>query len=814
MVFDDDFSKKISQLGISGKSGLLKGSVMPKRQRTQSIYDEEKHFLEKIGEIIGITKDHLMSELDFPDNLPADIAASFLVMANAMAFIPTNDKHLSHLENAAGYAFPVITAIIQEFLNMTIPEKGSPDDDNILSKMCYFLDKNKEQINIEDWDKTKSAGFWLLWHKNSELNRDFFNQLNSMRDKINIIYSLCSDNWRGHEFSPKEQKKEEIFRHFILQTVKNIENATTAIEQEDLLNKFMRTIIVDENILTRKFKDFSNVLGVLKKSVPVSLPVILDDGTRTDFFNLDKNKQYRIMHSINVSKSKDVLDFSNCVVNGDFICAHLKNKIILPKQINGTLDCFNCYPGFISQIKIPEGTTYINLSGAISGFDELLNIKLPKSVRTIEVLNSKINALVKNPDEMAAFNEFTKKHPRVQIVDTKHKQSAQNVIAQNQTQKSAAPVKEPEPAPRKKQEPVIPEKTEEWLNRKEIIALCSQDERFADVDLEKAVKSVTKGISQKRIANGITFSCIHIDSLNDIQEQILQNSQSVKKVAETKENSVNPVSEKAQEQNNSKTQKPVKIKKYIPKQIWKDICNSCGTSFQLLYSVLDDINKVNNSYDTQTTTGSPIQYIDKDGNWQCVTNTDYKGKKAATQWISKRDNRRIVWTINSGIMIAIAFFEDHVNNSKSVISYREALANAKKGLLMDGKTVVDKNLVKSDDFLNVSDLLKQYKTEKKTETKVSEQTVAPTTNTVKQVKSEKTVPEKQEQHEEKQVVAKPKRKRIHSKPVNVDGLVKLTALKAEIDAFVDTYTDKESQLEMLDQLRRHILEKELNICRN
>lgn len=183
-----------------------------------------------------------------------------------------------------------------------------------------------------------------------------------------------------------------------------------------------------------------------------------------------------------------------------------------------------------------------------------------------------------------------------------------------------------------------------------------------------------------------------------------------------------------------------------------------------------------------------------------MSRTKTKGGKAATQALESKDNRRIVWTINptDKIMVATAFFKQHDKGNQANDYNSIALPNAAKGYLMDGKTVVNQELVQSDEFLKVSDLLEQYKSEK---TNSDKEEIKPVIEPEPVVKPEpktatKSKPEsKQIIHTESFQVAKQKidtpkidlttiGKTSARKHYTVHNLVDVKAVEAEINALI------------------------------
>ena len=313
----------------------------------------------------------------------------------------------------------------------------------------------------------------------------------------------------------------------------------------------------------------------------------------------------------------------------------------------------------------------------------------------------------------------------VEVWDTKYRVSLNDMLfkekEENKPQKQEKTVKKPEVQKNK-----IMQKTDDWLTREEIVDILSQDERFVDIDgWDRLIKRVVKhgvSITEYRLFNNQSVLCVHKDNIEKVARTLLQIIQ--EDLARTEK--------KAQQQNaeiktegskqkpiklkNNKQSKVVHIEKYIQRSAWKGICSSCNDGTNLLQSMLESVSKINTDF-TKQKHGDPVQYIDENGKECSLADIRVKSGKAAAQrlGVSGKDNkRRVIWTYNpeDNIMVAIDFFVSHGKGKLEDTYNKIAIPNAAKGYLMDGKTFVDKNLVKSGDFLKVSDLLDDIKSDK------------------------------------------------------------------------------------------------------
>ena len=685
--------------------------------------------------------------LETPDELSPEIVGGLLAALDAMIFVPTNyaaiknvladaDIDASKLFNTEGkdraapdmssfkdvrYLFWTTTKSREKLKAKLHSNKDFPHEPWIAQtrKTLAESDATLGTLHYSVVDSEILATIMgILGNRAPQLSKEL-----SLRDKINFVYSMCSDNVHNGELTASGKKTEEIFKQFLLQNLARINNAERDPEKGILVDNLINRLMISQNSFDAKVKSFMNTLGTLKQSdSALSMIVVLDNGEHVNLFDLDKSKTYHIMHSMNVSKAKQDLDFSNLVVNGDFVCQKIKAKtnIIFPKRINGSLDCSNC-DWNTSFVHIPDGTTSVNFAHTVNTLSVLQDVVFPASVREILLNGNIIKKVLKDGSDLFEFEQFADKHPNIKIWNSKHTVCLQGALEQkgHAKEKQAEPIKKPqvdiEFLNKTKNQPT--EKTEEWLTRKEILNVFRGNSCFNDISLDdKVIRNAAKQVNIKfvrKMHNNNVVVCVHIDDLEDLRVAVLQYVAQQSSRAKPKGDPGNqpPEVTKTEKQTKKKKHK-LRIVKYIPKSIWKDICSSCKDSSQLLYSVLESINSINKNYTTQPAQES-VQYIDKDGTIKSLSLIKTKGSKAVAQAVAPKDNRRIVWTINpkDRVMVAIGFFSQH---DKSDANEYNAIAipNAIKCVLMDGRTPVDKELVQSDDYLNVADLLQQYQPQK------------------------------------------------------------------------------------------------------
>ncbi len=617
------------------------------------------------------------------------------------------------------------------------------DAEQIYSVLKNSDPKITNHIKLFDYSLRHTDHFKKMHHDAQMDNKLVLEDFTLIRDKINFIYSLAANDINTVSQDPWVKLSYKIFQKFILTKIKDIESQSGPELQNQMIDNLMNHTIILDKILKEKHDSFFEDLGKPRQTIPATCKVLLSDCTYADLFGLNKDKHYKIMHSIDASKLRQDFDFSTFDINGDFICINSKKATIkFPKQINGAFDLTGCK---FTLNRIPNGATTVNLSHTtIKNFIDLQTINFPDTTTEVVLDTAIIKNILKllenknNTDpEIIAYKKFIQKHPKIQVVN-----HGRNLILQQELEnkQSALPqVKDTTQNVSVPAQVVIPEKTDDWLAPEELkeilLALYPELESVDDLDrLIQRARNLNSKVQKSTMKyNGIQVICVHKNSVHQVMENIRDiNAKTPKHIIHVqKKQSV----EKAEpKQATVKKLKGIKYKKYIPTSVYKQIKSACGDSMQLFISVLERISMINTNYST-TQNNIPLQYIDKDGQTHNIPNTTHKLYKAATTSITSLDNRRIVLTINPDdkIIVATAFFADHVNNSKNDKKYNDiAIPNAASGLLMDGKTPVTRDLIKSGDFIDIDAKLKELKVKDNVVVKTTEviKTKTITTTTV------------------------------------------------------------------------------------
>lgn len=664
--------------------------------------------------LFGLSKTKV--EIDFPENFDISRAVTILNMLDAVACAPGTIPYNKNQPNKT-YSF-VADKMQTQAVADTLAHK---DFDDVQGKL---------------YNPSLSRDFDKLHQKAQKNNIDVIdtNSKNNT-ERLNFLRFLCFYNI----YNTPDSIDFRIFKQFILDKLAAIEAEPDESVQDQMITSLMQNLVFSENDLAIKNNMFAD-LGLLKfPNNKPSMKIFTDDNVYGDLFDLDLTQNYKLMHSVDVSKLKQTFDFSKIEINGDFICKNQKKyEIQFPKKINGL---FNCFGYGFPITRIPDGAITVNLEYAVNSFADLNNIEFPASVKDLIIKSSIIKNVIKLVDkpgddaELAACREFIAKYPNIRVRDIDGKTVLQAEL-QKQTNTKLAyskPVVMELP-------PIagIPLKTNEWLSPDEVkIALFNLHPEWQAISNFGRIIQRARNLNldvRKQVMkhNNQDCLCIYRDDL----EKLINNIQIIldKEINRGTKPKAHKTTDKPEEvkQQKHKKLKGIKFKKYIPAPVYKKIEKACGDSTALLISVLERINQINHDY-TSLASDTPLLHIDKYGNHQIISNTDHKRGKAAAIAIENNDNRRIVLTINpqDKIIVAIDFFLDHVNNAKQYKQYNDvALPNAAKGYLIDGKTPVTRDLVASNDYIDIDTKLKELKNKIKTKDVVVEQTQVVQTTTV------------------------------------------------------------------------------------
>ena len=753
-----------------------------------------------------------------PDANPQD-AADVLLYLNAYVIAPSiMETEINGNAASNRYSF-VTTAYDTDNLDLsTVPDNvfklllSLVAKEDLPKVRQYRPNKNTDAIIrevkhqgkplMQSADMTDTDNQIMLKAQNflADSRKAILSQISNAHDRINFLYSWFDDNCRN--IGSMNSHNEEIYKCFLRKKIELISSITNPDAQNKVFTVLMKHLVFMPNEFAYKLKQFQNVLGVLKNSESLSMPLVLDDGTHTDLFKLDTTKMHDVMHSINVSKTSESIDLSNLNINGDLICSKAKAAIGMPNKINGTLDCSGCK---CKITKIPFGTVRVQAAHTFNTIAELNTLEFPSTVREILLARSVIKNAVTDSNELGHFRLFTAKYPNIEILDDRCVLSMRDALEQQleKIEQKKQPEKAKSEKPVAQSKPQIPEKTADLLSRKEIAELCKNDERFIDTDIDRLIKRATPKFSkliENRMFNGASVVCVHRDNLETLLNNMVQILQEdLKRVATEQPETNQIVAEKAEEEKNApapaQKPEPVVIEKYFVKSVWKSIETYCGDSAQLIYSALESVNKINQLY-MQQYAHEPVVYLNENNIKQAVPGMTTRGNKAAIQTIGIENKTRVVWTLNPDdkIMVAIAFYDAHKRGGRDMQDYTvNAIPNAAAGLLADGKTVVTKELVAQDNYINITDLLAQYqpKTNDITEPVVSKKTKAKKTETQKPKPKTETVAPKPQPVKPAEPVVAPV-----SKPVVIPDSQKIDL--SQIEAVHEHRTDEKIVMQKID----------------
>lgn len=724
----EQFMNKAPDMKSELPSRIGLDATQPKQPRQSKLHDFTTQLPMK--EIIG---DDKLLFLSFPNDIPPQLAATILKECNALVMPVKNSTSKRILQEMHYADIPYIYAVKKSDMDKFISDKaedvlsGYSNINKVCS--CYPLHDDLYVAAMMVYDETI-----YLWK-----NETHFPAHQSYIK--NFLYLLYPDTMLTDEQIQKQAPEQQIFSYLAQQYFQDFENAENETQAEHAILKMSTNLPVGTSYFKAADHKFTRVLGILKNSKPLSMPVFTKDDLDTDFFKLDKSRQHHIMHGIYINKTNESFDFSNIDIHGDFLCSRAKGNIILPNSISHVWDCSYCSGiNFTPETRLPLGFQAVDFTGTIKDFDILISLQWPASVEKILVSNSVINAVLKDEDLLDKAAIFFAEHPGIEIFSGPNKPSLFEQMMQQISDKQFNQKKTVSPEP-KAPVSTVAHKTPEWLNRKEILAALLADSRFANIqeDLEKPIKRAintnTEIKSQQMLDGKNKVICVHIESLELLKTTVLQIIANDKTFVPEKEPIVHEVKQPEQPVQPKHQSQPVAIEKYFLKSVWKKICKYCGDSSQVLYSVLETTNLINQLYIYQKST-DPVLYLNENNVLQPVPGTYVKTGKAAAQRIGNDNGTRIVWTLNPDdkIMVAIAFYDDHTPGTRQKQSYDDvAIPAAARGCLLNGKTKVNAALVKQGNYLNIRDLMDEYKPTQKDK----QEPVAKTKQETKPKKAEK-----------------------------------------------------------------------------
>ncbi len=423
-------------------------------------------------------------------------------------------------------------------------------------------------------------------------------------------------------------------------------------------------------------------------------------GVKVDLFDLPYDKMVngvRLMITedvfMNASKGQQWPDFTNVDIVGGLDCCKFK---IMPTTV------------------LPATFAWLDCQHAIGSLDVLMG-KIPETCEEIHVRHALFNNIKNNKD--GALDEaraFVEMYPDVEVLDGDNSLAdllreidKKQVVAQ-----SVATVAEV------KQVEVVEPKTDEWYSAEELISFCRSASKelgtLSDDVLGRLVQTARsqkanlklRSATKKR-EDGADIVCVHRDDAMRVVEHVVESVADVQKRADAKKKaSKKSGGKKAQVKeedavvpkkyyHNGTEVKVAKIKKYISKSTWRDLCAHCNKNVADLLKILNDINDVNVVPRYLGNTLGVVLYVKDNLVHSAPTLTFKEGKCLSQSFGTLNDRPRLVWGIAGNVLVAQKLFPEH--EGKRRMEYN----NYCSGLKIDLKTL------DWSKYLLVSELIKE-----------------------------------------------------------------------------------------------------------
>lgn len=386
--------------------------------------------------------------------------------------------------------------------------------------------------------------------------------------------------------------------------------------------------------------------------------------------------------------------------------------------------------------------------------------------------------------------------------------------------------------------------TEDFCNFVDIINICKADTtiqsfNISDSGLEKAVRKYMKTFERKKLLNeqtGIRAYCIEKANAYLVLQKVVEFLQKEARKKEAKIKAQPKKTVATPKTNHTKTALkttkharalPIAIKKYIPKNLWKEIIRLCNRNDATCISVLENVAAINT--DICETIDSTHVHIINPKTHERTTSSYIKreDKLSLVQGLSSslQDDKRIVWSYipEDRLIVCVGVLKGHTN-TKNKNSYSLMRDNAAKGLDAKGKKITLQKVLE-EEYLDVDFLLKQYKEQEKQVEEVSatragivpiladEQPIKPIV--VKPVKKDYVKPEtkiEQKAEQQKSIFQFDTPQdlcEVRVAEAQVNAIIKTlnNAIKQNLEDVVTEEDDVAKQLAQLDAVRDAIVQK-------
>ncbi len=463
------------------------------------------------------------------------------------------------------------------------------------------------------------------------------------------------------------------------------------------------------------------------------------------FVTVERPDGSSIFEYVDFSKMRSVKkSFGNAKIfmSDDIILPRKKNRIILPDftdvymEEDGATLCTGNYRVDAASV-FPDGISALDLSGSVFNFSDLCCLKVPDSVSCI-YLDSFVFSKLRNPHELLKAYEFRKSHPGVVVTDGKtdnlfdllysydqefkneYKGSLEECldllkqmeeedrkiqVLQQELDELDKLTASPEPQNKKPQTrqqetvvvaPVeqIPEKTPDYLSRRELVVLFKQRypeyKHISDKDLNRVLRKATSrklelnlDVKYMRLNNDVV-SCVSekcVDVLfKFVWRALIPQQNSVQKTpvaapvvpVASADDKTQPVTEQKYYFKDKEVKKH-NFKTYILRSVYSEVVSLCGKNTDDLLTLLNNIQKIN--VHPNSTPGNVVIAIENDKVID-VKNIEFKKQGCLAQGLGNQNNRpRIVWYYDDEKIVGVCCFSDHTGQSKNRAAYLKAIRN-------------------------------------------------------------------------------------------------------------------------------------------
>ncbi len=501
----------------------------------------------------------------------------------------------------------------------------------------------------------------------------------------------------------------------------------------------------------------------------------------------------------------------------------------------------------------PKAIKEINCAGVISDLG-FFNGRIQKGVKKIIIADSVLENITKDPKMLADALLFKRRYPNIVVTGNKKKSKTldeyleikpakikidQDIIDEQFSKRKiyididfSRPAKKQTPEPKEEAKPITSEypiKTEDFCDDKELLTICANDQSLKALGLlETELKRVVRK-QMLRLEKTIRFDtetnsvvcCFPRSKIPEIIKNLTKGYKTAAKSETGSEKQEKPMSQRElkklkQPEPQKNTIMSVAIKKYIPRNLWTEICKACGKNEETQKFILETINSVNTNV-PETPSSKHLQIINPATNAR--TNSPYMKKEfvnCVVQSITDRlyrDNKRIIWAYlpNDKILVCTGVLMEHTK-TKSANEYKR-LRTLASDCLNDKEELITPQKIMDEKYFDIEDLLngnvKTFVDEQETNELKQEEKIA-------EIRSGKML---ETEHIE-QVVDE------QEKPINRDNIPKdltdVFALETYINSVIEIIDrtvksglehatnekDVVKQIEEIDDVRKVLIQKE------